>query len=131
MNYLCSLHYSILYFITRILLNSTIESFDTNIHALYYCITGQAVGPVRLSPSIVFFSVPDKLTLEVVASGDHGGVVWIRDGMVFGTRSQFVYFDEIYFKEPTTRNDYGEYNVLYSGRGGTGVTILAIPLGQS
>ena len=120
-----------LYFITRILLTSIIESFDANIHALCYCITGQAVGPVRLSPSVVFFSVPDKLTLEVVASGGHDGVVWTRDGMDFGTRSQFVYFDEIYFKEPTTRDDYGEYNVLYSGRSGTEVTILAIPLGQS
>ncbi len=120
-----------LYFITRILLTSIIESFDANIHALCYCITGQAVGPVRLSPSVVFFSVPYKLTLEVVASGAHDGVVWTRDGLDFGTRSQFVYFDEIYFKEPTTRDDYGEYNVLYSGRSGTEVTILAIPLGQS
>ncbi len=41
---------------------------------LFY-IPGQAVGPVRLSPSVVFFSVPDKLTLEVFASGAHDGIV--------------------------------------------------------
>ncbi len=97
---------------------------------LFY-IPGQAVGPVRLSPSFVFFSVPDKLTLDVFASGAHGGIIWTRDGVDFGTRSQFVYFHEIYFKEPTTRDDYGEYNVFYSGRAGTGATIFAIRLGQS
>ncbi len=97
---------------------------------LFY-IPGQVVGPVRLSPFIVFFSVPDKLTLEVVASGAHNGIIWTRDHQVFGTRSQFVYFQEIYFKEPTTSDDYGEYNIFYSGQGGTGDTILAIPLGQS
>ena len=97
---------------------------------LFY-IPGQAAGPVRLSPSVVFFSVPDKLTLEVVSSGAHGGIIWTRDGVDFGTRSQFVYFHEIYFKEPTTRDDYGEYAIFYSGQGGTGATILAIPLGQS
>ncbi len=96
-----------------------------------FCYLGQAVGPVRLSPSFVFFSVPDKLTLEVVASGAHDGIFWTRDGKDFGTRSQFVYFHEIYFKEPTTSDDYGEYNIIYSGRAGTEATIFAIPLGQS
>ncbi len=100
---------------------------------MHYAITGEVVGPVRLSPSIVFFSVPDKLTLEVVASGAHGGISWTRDSINFGTRSQFVYFHEIYFKESTTNDDYGEYSIFYSGLGGSGAgaTILAIPLGQS
>ncbi len=97
---------------------------------LFY-IPGQVVGPVPLSPSVVFFSVPDKLTLEVVASGAHGGIIWTRDAVDFGTRSQFVYFHEIYFKELTTSDDYGEYFVFYSGWVGSGATILAFPLGQS
>ncbi len=97
---------------------------------LFY-IPGQVVGPVRLSPSVVFFSVPDKLTLEVVASGAHYGIIWTQDHQDFGTRSQFVYFQEIYFKEPTTSDDYGEYAIFYAGQGGTGATIFAIPLGQS
>ncbi len=97
---------------------------------LFY-IPGQLVGPVRLSPSVLFFSVPDKLTLEVVSSGAHGGITWTQDAMYFGTRSQFVYFYEIYFKEPTTSDDYGEYDIFYSGQAGTGATIFAIPLGQS
>ncbi len=67
----------------------------------------------------------------MVASGAHSGIAWTRDNQDFGTRSQFVYFHEIYFKEPTTRDDYGEYNIFYSGQAGTGVTILATPLGQS
>ncbi len=122
------LHYSMLYFITRLLLTSTTESFDINIHVLCYCITDQAVDPVRLSPSVVFFSVPDKLTLEVVASGAHDGISWTLDAVDISI-SQLVYFYEIYFKEPTTNDDYGEYNVFYSGQAGTGATILAIPLG--
>ena len=93
-------------------------------------ITGHINGPVRLSPSAVYFSVPDKLTLEVVASGGHGGIIWTRDAVDVGT-SQLFYFDEIYFKETTTNDDYGEYNVFYSGQGGTGTTIFAIRLGQS
>ncbi len=94
-------------------------------------ITGHAVGPIQLSPSVVFFSVTDKLTLEVVASGAHDGIIWTRDAQDFGTRSQFVYFHEIYFKEPTTSDDYGEYYIFYSGQAGTGSSILVLPLGQS
>ncbi len=67
----------------------------------------------------------------MVASGAHEGIIWTRDAMDIGTRSQFVYFHEIYFKEPTTRDDYGEYIIFYSGQAASGATIFALPLGQS
>ena len=38
--------------------------------------------------------------------------------------TEFTYYNEIFFREPTTASDYGLYEAYYSGQSGiTGATI--------
>ena len=75
--------------------------------------------------------------LEVSASGGYSSVVWSRDGSALGTHaapavlSEFTLFFEIFVREPTTTSDYGAYDIIYSGGGGVGTTILVVPPGNT
>ena len=75
--------------------------------------------------------------LEVSASGGYSGIVWSRDGNAIGTTaapallSEFILFFEIFVREPTTTSDYGAYDIIYSGAGGVGTTILVVPPGNT
>ena len=73
--------------------------------------------------------------LEVRTSGGYGSIVWSRDGNALITsaapalHSEFTHFLEIFVREPTTTSDYGLYDVVFSGEGGVGTSILVVPPG--
>ena len=74
--------------------------------------------------------------LQVSASGGYNSIIWSRDSNALGTAtvpaslSEFTFFMEIFVREPTTTSDYGTYDVLYSGLGGVGTTIVVISPGK-
>ena len=75
--------------------------------------------------------------LEVRTSGGYGSIVWSRDGNALGSAaapaslSEFTNFFEIFVREPITTSDYGAYDVVYSGQGDVGTTILVAPSGKN
>ena len=99
------------------------------------CITGTFPIPQRVSPHVIFLKPPEKLVLEVKTSGGYSGVVWSRDGNTLGTGaapaplSEFTNFLEIFVHILTTTNDYGTYDVSYTGEGGIGTNIIVAPPG--
>ena len=109
--------------------------------AIYHSYISYFVGsftlPVRISPPTIFLRPPEKLVLEVSASGGYSGIVWSRDGVALGSTaapaslSEFTNFFEIFVREPTTTSDYGQYDVMYSGGGGVGTDILVVPPGKN
>ena len=108
-------------------------------HLLTSCFyfVGSFTKPVRISPPAIFLSPPEKLVLEVSASGGYDSIVWTRDGSTLGTTaapaplSEFTNFFEIFVREPTTTSDYGQYDVFYTGQGGVGTEILVVPPGKN
>ena len=74
--------------------------------------------------------------LEVSASGGYSNIVWSKDGNALGTTaapallSEFTFFMEIFLREPTTTSDLGIYDMIYSGIGGFGTTVVVVPLGK-
>jgi len=67
----------------------------------------------NLSPSIVYFTPPEKLVLEIRASGGYDVINWIRDNRNvpgLGNR-ELVNFHEVFYREPTTTAEYGRYDI--------------------
>ena len=63
------------------------------------------------------FRPPDKLVIEVSASGDYAFILWSNNGNTISISSInvetfFAHFTEIYFIEPTTMSDAGIYEVV-------------------
>ena len=91
--------------------------------------------PERISPAVIFLRPPEKLVLEVSASGGYSSIVWSRGGNTLGTTaapallSEFTHFFEIFVRELTTASDLGVYDIFYSGTGGLGATIMVIAEG--
>ena len=89
----------------------------------------------RISAALITLRPPEKLVLEVSASGGYSSIVWTRDGNTLGTSSapallsEFTHFFEIFVREPTTASDLGNYEIAYSGAGGLGTTIIVIAVG--
>ena len=93
-------------------------------------VTGTFTTPERISPPLVFLTPPEKLVLEIATYGAYGSIIWQKDGVALGTMkaqasiTEFTYYNEIFFCEPTTASDYGLYEAYYSGQSGiTGATI--------
>ena len=99
-------------------------------------ITGSFTVPERVSPIVVFIIPPEKLVLEVSASGGYSSIVWSRDGNALGTPaapavlSEFTHFFEIFVREPTTTSDIGLYDISYSGAGAIGAGIIVTSPGM-
>ena len=96
---------------------------------------GSFIIPGRVSPPVIFLVPPEKLVLEVSASGGYSNIVWSRDGNALGGAapallSEFTYFFEIFVREPTTTSDLGVYDVVYSGAGGVGTYIIVTSPGM-
>ncbi len=72
-----------------------------------------------MSPSTTILSVPEKLVLEVRATGRYDFIDWIRNGNIQGTGSfnptvqQLPHFNEIYVQETTSAADLGVYEVQF------------------
>ena len=98
---------------------------------------GSFTLPVRISPPVIFLVPPEKLVLEVSASGGYSSITWSKDGSALGTTaapasiSEFTNFFEIFVREPMTTSDYGTYDISYSGQGGVGTEILVAQPGKN
>ena len=95
-------------------------------------LTGSLSGPERVSPSVVFLTPPEKLVLEVRASGGYDFIVWNRvDDRSFkqDRTTELVNFHEIFVRHPTTTSEYGTYRPDYPIEGGE-TTILVVPTGM-
>ena len=105
-------------------------------HSYIFYFVGSFTIPVKISPPAIFLRPPEKLVVEVSASGGYAGIVWSRDGSALGSTaaptllSEFTNFFEIFVREPTTTSDYGAYDISYSGQGGVGTEILVVPPGK-
>ena len=81
-----------------------------------------------MSPSTIILSPPDKLVLEVRATGQYNFIVWTRNGNIAGSSSfpvsntdNFAHFSEIYVKDMTTMDDLGRYEIQLPG-GASGIS---------
>ena len=74
--------------------------------------------------SIIILRPPDKLVLEVRATGQYNLIEWRRNGVAFGFFPDSAFrvmlfqelpnFFEIFVREPTTRDDLGVFAVTLS-----------------
>ena len=62
-----------------------------------------------LSPPIVFLFPPNKLVLEIEASGRYHFIAWFKDSRQIIDSSLFHHFKEIYLVENTTVDLVGSY----------------------
>ena len=82
---------------------------------------GDALTLERVSPATVVLNPPEKLVLEVEASGAYSTIRWDRNGEEFSTTEgagfqvqqpeEFPNFYEIFVRDPTTADDLGIYDV--------------------
>ncbi len=99
-------------------------------------ILGNIFIPNRVSPQVVFLTIPNKLVLEVSSEGEYDNIVWNRGaatlGLIFAPAklSEFLNFFEIFVREPTSTSDYGFYTIFYSGAGARGTTIAVVSPGK-
>ena len=89
-------------------------------------------GPERVSPPVVFLTPPEKLVLEVRASGGYESITWNRSGSTFSqSLSELVNFHEVFFRQPTTTSEYGTYEAYYSAEfPESGAMMLVVPTGM-
>ena len=94
---------------------------------LYLYITGETLTISRISPEAIILHPPEKLVIEVDATGRNELIFWSRNGnlfsemmtsqffvrfpFVFPTSSELVNYFEIFVREPTTESDFGVYEV--------------------
>ncbi len=72
-----------------------------------------------MSPSTTILHVPEKLLLEVRATGRYDFIEWFRNGEIQGvsggsfnpTVQQRPHFNEIYVKQTTSAADLGVYEI--------------------
>ena len=68
-----------------------------------------------VSPSTIILSPPDKLVLEVRATGQYNAILWFRNGNLAGSSDNFAHFSEIYVNNMTTMDDLGRYEIQLPG----------------
>ena len=88
-------------------------------------------GPEGVSPPVVFLTPPEKLVLEVRASGGYDFIAWSRvgDRSFRQSLSELVNFHEIFVRQPTTTSEYGTYEASYLLEVGE-TRILVVPTGM-
>ena len=80
----------------------------------------------------MFLTPPEKLVLEVRASGGYDFIVWDRVGdnsFRQNDTTELVNFHEIFVRQPTTTSEYGTYRALYALALGE-TRILVAPTGM-
>ena len=76
----------------------------------------------RVSPEEILLTPPNKLVIEVMASGRYEEITWSKDGMPFGDEgdpgvfvvdrpNELPNFAEIFVRGETSRTDAGTYTV--------------------
>ena len=89
-------------------------------------------GPERVSPPVVFLTPPEKLVLEVRASGGYDLILWSKVGdssFSQNPTTELINFHEVFVRQPTTTSEYGIYRPHYSTEGGE-TRILVVPTGM-
>ena len=94
-------------------------SMNTFIHfTLIFFDEGNTLTLEAVSPPTIILSPPEKLVLEVRATGQYNFIVWLRNGNQAGLSSfpisntdNFAHFSEIYVNDMTTMDDLGRYEV--------------------
>ena len=83
-----------------------------------------------MSPPVVFLTPPEKLVLEVRASGGYDFISWNRvgDRSFRQSLSELVHFHEVFVRQPTTASEYGTYRAEYLYGVGE-ARILVVPTG--
>ena len=85
-----------------------------------------------MSPPVSFLTPPEKLVLEVRASGGYDFIAWTRVGdrsFRQNAMTELVNFHEIFVRQPTTTSEYGTYRAQYALEGGV-TRILVVPTGM-
>ena len=114
-----------------------LKIFCNDATSLRLFISGSFTIPEIISPPAVFLKPPEKLVLEVSASGGYGHILWNRDSNALGsgaapaTVNEFTNFFEIFVREPTTTSDLGVYTISYNGSGGVGTNTMVIAQGNT
>ena len=98
-------------------------SMNTFIHfTLIFFHEGNTLTLEAVSPSTIILSPPEKLVLEVRATGQYNFIVWLRNGNQAGLSSfpisntdNFAHFSEIYVNDMTTMDDLGVYEIQLPG----------------
>ena len=87
-----------------------------------FATTGDTLTLERVSPAAVVLDPPEKLVLEVEASGAYSTIRWYRNGVESSATAEgagfqvqqpeeFPNFYEIFVRDPTTTDDPGIYTV--------------------
>ena len=85
-----------------------------------------------MSPPVVFLTPPEKLVLEVRASGGYDILLWSRVGdssFSQNPMTELVNFHEVFVRQPTTTSEYGTYRAEYALESGQ-TRILVVPTGM-
>ena len=89
--------------------------------------SGETLTISRVSPEAIILRPPEKLVIEMEATGRYEAIFWSRNGNlfsemmtspffvrlpnVFPTSSELANYFEIFVREPTTESDFGVYEV--------------------
>lgn len=66
----------------------------------------------RVSPEIIFLHPPEKLVIEIKATGRYRNILWQKNGFLLTVQpQQFPNYNEILVYDTTTQNDLGLYEV--------------------
>lgn len=83
----------------------------------YFTVSGQTLRFEPVSPLVITIQPPEKLVLEVRATGGYRFIQWERNEILQGfpgfnpPAESFVHFSEIYVVNNTTMADLGTYAV--------------------
>ena len=76
---------------------------------------------MRKSPAVIFLKPPEKLVLEVEATGGYDSIEWSKDNETIcpvnrpEDSHQLVFFNQILYHSVTSHSDYGQYKAEYKG----------------
>ena len=104
------------------------ESVMYNINVtLPLFLSGETLTISRVSPETIILRPPEKLVIEVEATGRYEFISWSRNGNqfsemmtsqffvsfpnIFPILSELANYFEIFVREPTTESDFGVYEV--------------------
>ena len=92
-----------------------------------FFLIGEELTISRISPETIILRPPEKLVIEVEATGRYESISWTRNGNLFSemmtcqffvrfpfvspTSSELANYFEIFVREPTTESDFGVYEV--------------------
>ena len=88
---------------------------------------GETLTISRISPEAIILRPPEKLVIEVEATGRYEAILWRKNSNLFsetttnpffvrfpnpsGASNELANYFEIFVREPTTEDDFGVYEV--------------------